>query len=158
MSKVAKEEVGQLRMVARERCRAPSLIQTSKGEGRKNDDIQPRKVLQQQQEGNRKDSNKREGGGRGQNRDYDNRARNRHSYYEGQDRRDNLDMMEPAPAGPGKRAGHDEYSNYRNSRGGGSVGGSRELRRGQSFGYEGGYDKNRGGGFGDDMRRSTSPP
>ena len=32
MSKaVAKEEVGQLRMVARERCRAPSLIQTSKG-------------------------------------------------------------------------------------------------------------------------------
>merc|ERR1719370_201223 len=45
----------------------------------------------------------------------------------------------------------------RNSRGGGSGGGSRELRRGQSFGYEGGYDKNRGGGFGDDMRRSTSP-
>lgn len=34
MSKVAKEEVGQLRMVARERCRAPSLIQTSKGVGK----------------------------------------------------------------------------------------------------------------------------
>ena len=34
-------------------------------------------------------------------------------------------MMEPAPAAPGKRAGHDEYSNYRNSRGGGSGGGSR---------------------------------
>ena len=35
MSKaVAKEEVGQLRMAARKRCRAPSLIQTSKVVGK----------------------------------------------------------------------------------------------------------------------------
>merc|ERR550532_1568541 len=128
------------------------------GEGRKNDDIQTRKVLQQQQEGNKRDVNRREGGGgRGQN--YENRPRNRHSYYEGQDRRDNFQMHDASSANvpnAKKRGSQDEYSNYRNSRGGG--GGGRELRRGQSFGFEGGFkNSGRGGGFGGDPRRSTSP-
>ena len=97
------------------------------------------------------------------------RARNRHSYYEGQDRRDNFQMPE-APSVPtsNKRGSQDEYSNYRNSRGGGGrwyliktfsdidmliqVFKSRELRRGQSFGHDGGFENSRG-----DPRRSGSP-
>ena len=51
------------------------------------------------------------------------RARNRHSYYEGQDRRgDNFQMAEAASAAAPnatKRGSQDEYSNYRNSRGSG---------------------------------------
>ena len=51
------------------------------------------------------------------------RARNRHSYYEGQDRRgDNFQMPEATSTvapNANKRGSQDEYSNYRNSRGNG---------------------------------------
>ena len=50
------------------------------------------------------------------------RPRNRHSYYEGQDRRDNFQVHEAPSANvsnANKRGSQDEYSNYRNSRGGG---------------------------------------
>ena len=117
----------------------------------KNDDINPRKVSQDQA---RKD---KKGGNYERYDAYDMRSRNnRHSYHENYDRRDHFKIPENTKGNQRFSQNYDEYSNYNRGRGGGQ----KDFRRGQSFGQE--YDRRgesepKENGFKNFDSRSSSP-
>merc|ERR1719431_192108 len=122
-----------------------------KTSGPKNDDINPRKVSQDQ-------TRKEKKGGNYERYDaYDMRSRNnRHSYHENYDRRDHFKIPENSKGNQRFSQNYDEYSNYNRGRGGGQ----KEFRRGQSFGQE--YDRRgdsepKENGFKNFDSRSSSP-